>query len=249
MASPLNTPNSLSSISPPSLSSLQKRTPSIMLNACLPGTPPDHYFNWSYCVRSMNPRTFRISCSPYRRTNFGLEQLPNVNVRGSTAECPENYICMNGPRTPQGPPSDWYIEPRPYWTPTAYCVFAGDYLVLSKNALGATVPGTVTLGLPSGNGESGHNGHDGAVEAVLTDMGGPGGKCVNASSVAMHAQANDLFGAVRSWRDVLNGEEACEMCASVGFTNVSEQATRVDVEVNLGEGVSSALLFLVSVFS
>ena len=93
------------------------------------------------------------------------------------------------------------------------------------------------------------SGHVGAVEAILTDSGGVGGSCLNASMMAVRAQTNDLRGSMGSWRDLLGGVEECEGCASLGVVNVSAMAMRIEVGVELGVGVSGGLLFIAGVFS
>ena len=92
------------------------------------------------------------------------------------------------------------------------------------------------------------SGGAGAVDAVLTDLNGTAGGCVNASSLAIVPQASHVLGSVTSWASVPGGE-VCADCASAGIANVSAAASRIDIKVSLEPGVTSALLYLAVVFS
>ena len=216
----------------------------ILLNTC---TRQGSYFDWSYCVRYSGPRAYRLSCSEYIWDRASRKYVRDLNsVLAPIRDCPENYICVNGPQTAQGhlqsaQPQYPYIEG---WAMTAYCLHIQSFVRLAELKTGETFPKEFAASyLEPGNAESG------AVEAIVTDSNGAAAKCINVSSISISAQASYDLGGIRSWSDTLGGRETCGSCASAGIVDVPASARRIDIKVSLGEGQPNALLYLASVFS
>ena len=174
---------------------------------------------------------------------------------------------MNGARTL--PAGVQYPNTPLVTAPTAYCVPVDerDWVRLDqvKSSSDGEEEESFEFVAPFNEPKMGAGGaavEENMVEAILTDLRGVKGNCVNASSLQLNVQAQSGFagGVAGGWRDVLGGAGSCSGCASVGVEQTTAASAgltgpstgrRVDVKgklkgADVGAGVG---MFLIGVYS
>ena len=170
---------------------------------------------------------------------------------------------MNGARTL--PAGTQYPNTPLALAPTAYCVPVGERDWVKLDEVDSSPDGkeeesfefVAPYNAKTGAERAAAEGN--MVEAIMTDLQGAKGNCVNASNLQLSVQVQSGFagGVAGGWREVFGGAGSCSGCASVGVAAGStgqkslRTEMRVDVKgklkgVDVGAGVG---MFLMGVYS